>query len=255
MVPDIEKRCDVFMRHKIFLVGPEFLNEHNIPWRMTVQECNDFVITFPRVYHEGFNVGFNINEAVNFGFSNWINYGHSAKAASSCSSSCSPGNVKLKLDSVVKKYQAIRYKNWIDGTDILDSPNSPRVVSAKAAKMQNVFNAKVMPKFREHNDQKQRKTNALKAVMPQYLEFWASSMHSMYSQTVLSAFRRSWTDRDGKDALRSTTAAAFRNFWGTYVFEPLISGKGVFDIPLSPELLKSCLKKIEIQTKGRKQRY
>ena len=117
-------------------VYTEFLNEHNIPWRMTVQECNDFVIIFPRVYHEGFNVGFNINEAVNFGFSNWINYGHSAKAASICSSSCSPENVKLQLDSVVQKYQATRYKNWIDGTEVFDIPLSPELLKSCLKKIE-----------------------------------------------------------------------------------------------------------------------
>ncbi|GME97894.1 unnamed protein product [Ambrosiozyma monospora] len=42
------------------------------------QGPNEFVITFPKVYHAGFNCGFNINEAVNFTMPFWLHYGQDA---------------------------------------------------------------------------------------------------------------------------------------------------------------------------------
>ncbi|KAF1334192.1 DNA damage-responsive repressor gis1/rph1, jumonji superfamily, partial [Globisporangium splendens] len=43
------------------------------------QKPGEFVITFPATYHEGFNLGFNIAEAVNFASLRWIPFGLKAK--------------------------------------------------------------------------------------------------------------------------------------------------------------------------------
>eukprot|EP00003_Mantamonas_plastica_P031410 TRINITY_DN8160_c0_g1_i1.p1 TRINITY_DN8160_c0_g1~~TRINITY_DN8160_c0_g1_i1.p1 ORF type:complete len:463 (-),score=137.30 TRINITY_DN8160_c0_g1_i1:247-1635(-) len=64
--------------HLVMMVNPEILLENDVPVYRIVQEPGDFVITFPRAYHAGFNTGFNCAEAVNFALFNWLEFGQLA---------------------------------------------------------------------------------------------------------------------------------------------------------------------------------
>ncbi|CAD5214411.1 unnamed protein product [Bursaphelenchus xylophilus] len=92
--------CKTFIRHKICIINPQVLKDHNIPYGCIPQYPGEFIITFPRGYHMGFNLGFNCNEAINFATERWFPYGLTAKMCD-----CNPNvAVRLQIDSFYSAY-------------------------------------------------------------------------------------------------------------------------------------------------------
>jgi hypothetical protein len=73
-------QCPQFLRHKSFLASPTLLAQSSCRPNFLVQRAQEFVITYPRGYHAGFNLGFNCAESVNFALESWIELGRRAKA-------------------------------------------------------------------------------------------------------------------------------------------------------------------------------
>lgn len=112
--------CSAFLRHKMTLISPHILKQHNIPFDKITQEENEIMITFPFGYHAGFNHGFNCAESTNFAMPRWIEYG---KRAAQCY--CSSDMVKILMDTFVKRFQPDRYESWMDGSDFGPHPEDP----------------------------------------------------------------------------------------------------------------------------------
>lgn len=88
--------CEQFMRHKACTLSPTRLYKEGIRVNKLVQQQNEFVITFPRGYHAGFNVGFNCAESANFALPCWVPIGKRAKACS-----CVNFSVTIDVDSLL----------------------------------------------------------------------------------------------------------------------------------------------------------
>lgn len=73
--PDLFQRQPDLLHQLVTLISPSQLAAKGIPCVYADQGPNEFVVTFPRVYHAGFNSGFNFNEAVNFTMDSWIELG------------------------------------------------------------------------------------------------------------------------------------------------------------------------------------
>ncbi|KAG2135583.1 JmjC domain, hydroxylase-domain-containing protein [Suillus cothurnatus] len=73
-------QCPQFLRHKSFLASPTLLAQSSCRPNFLVQRAQEFVITYPRGYHAGFNLGFNCAESVNFALESWVELGRRAKA-------------------------------------------------------------------------------------------------------------------------------------------------------------------------------
>jgi hypothetical protein len=59
--------CSQFVRHMSVWVALETLNEWGISYEVVEQRPGDLIITVPGAYHQGFNAGANLNEAMNYG--------------------------------------------------------------------------------------------------------------------------------------------------------------------------------------------
>ena len=77
--PGDAKNCRQFLRHKLYLASPSKLAASNCRPNTLVQHAGEFVITYPRGYHAGFNLGFNCAESVNFALESWLEIGRKAQ--------------------------------------------------------------------------------------------------------------------------------------------------------------------------------
>lgn len=121
------QECNAYLRHKMTMISPKVLRQHNIPYNKVTQEAGEIMITFPFGYHAGFNHGFNGAESTNFASKRWIEYG---KRASICK--CRTDMVKISMETFVRHFQPERYQNWLKGEDYGCHPEEPGKVCAAA---------------------------------------------------------------------------------------------------------------------------
>ncbi|XP_036415600.1 lysine (K)-specific demethylase 5Ba isoform X1 [Colossoma macropomum] len=75
LAPELFESQPDLLHQLVTIMNPNLLMEHGVPIYRTNQCAGEFVITFPRAYHSGFNQGFNFAEAVNFCTVDWIPLG------------------------------------------------------------------------------------------------------------------------------------------------------------------------------------
>ncbi|XP_047678868.1 lysine-specific demethylase 5B-B isoform X2 [Tachysurus fulvidraco] len=75
LAPELFESQPDLLHQLVTIMNPNTLMAHGVPIYRTNQCAGEFVITFPRAYHSGFNQGFNFAEAVNFCTVDWIPLG------------------------------------------------------------------------------------------------------------------------------------------------------------------------------------
>lgn len=74
-VPELFETQPDLLFQLVTLLTPEQLKKSGVRAYACDQRAGQFVVTFPKAYHAGFNHGFNFNEAVNFAPADWEPFG------------------------------------------------------------------------------------------------------------------------------------------------------------------------------------
>ncbi|ODV78381.1 JmjC-domain-containing protein [Suhomyces tanzawaensis NRRL Y-17324] len=96
--------CHEFLRHKTFLVSPQFLDKHDVKYNKIVHNEGEFIITYPYGYHAGFNYGYNLAESVNFALDDWFPIGQITKKCE-----CIHDSVGINVKQIICKFHGIPY--------------------------------------------------------------------------------------------------------------------------------------------------
>ncbi|CUS24836.1 LAQU0S20e00958g1_1 [Lachancea quebecensis] len=75
--PDLFQKQPDLLHQLVTLIAPydKRFREAKISCFKAIQYPGEYIITFPKCYHSGFNSGYNFNEAVNFTLDLWLPYG------------------------------------------------------------------------------------------------------------------------------------------------------------------------------------
>ncbi|EOA34589.1 hypothetical protein CARUB_v10022146mg [Capsella rubella] len=76
-LPDLFDAQPDLLFQLVTMLSPTVLQENKVPVYSVLQEPGNFVITFPKSFHAGFNFGLNCAEAVNFATADWLPHGGS----------------------------------------------------------------------------------------------------------------------------------------------------------------------------------
>ncbi|KAI8381320.1 PLU-1-like protein-domain-containing protein [Radiomyces spectabilis] len=74
-VPELFEQQPDLLFQLVTMLSPGRLLKDDVKVYAVDQRPGQFVVTFPKAYHSGFNHGFNFCEAVNFAPSEWVDYG------------------------------------------------------------------------------------------------------------------------------------------------------------------------------------
>ncbi|OBA22297.1 JmjC-domain-containing protein [Metschnikowia bicuspidata var. bicuspidata NRRL YB-4993] len=119
LAPDLFQRQPDLLHQLVTLISPSKLALIGIPCVYADQNPNEFVITFPRVYHAGFNSGFNFNEAVNFTMDSWLDFGdRSIQDYKLIKKENVFDHYKL-LENILKSFSGDRLGSWNNRTEIV----------------------------------------------------------------------------------------------------------------------------------------
>ncbi|XP_031721442.1 lysine-specific demethylase 5A isoform X2 [Anarrhichthys ocellatus] len=80
LAPELFDSQPDLLHQLVTIMNPNVLMEHGVPVYRTNQCAGEFVVTFPRAYHSGFNQGYNFAEAVNFCTADWLPMGRQSVA-------------------------------------------------------------------------------------------------------------------------------------------------------------------------------
>ncbi|XP_005739565.1 lysine (K)-specific demethylase 5Ba [Pundamilia nyererei] len=80
LAPELFESQPDLLHQLVTIMNPNTLMNNGVPIYRTNQCAGEFVITFPRAYHSGFNQGFNFAEAVNFCTMDWMPLGRGCVA-------------------------------------------------------------------------------------------------------------------------------------------------------------------------------
>ena len=125
LFPDWAQICFNFLRHKVCMISPDLLARRGVLVNKVVQEERDLIIVFPHAYHAGFNHGFNIAEASNFGTPGWVEHG---KRHRPCTCSQADRAVRIDMEPLVEAFQPHRLESWRAGTDLQPHPDDSQEV-------------------------------------------------------------------------------------------------------------------------------
>ncbi|GAB2228853.1 hypothetical protein Drorol1_Dr00022984 [Drosera rotundifolia] len=77
-LPDLFEEQPDLLHKLVTQLSPTVLKSEGVPVYRCIQNPGEFVLTFPRAYHSGFNCGFNCAEAVNVAPLDWFPHGQNA---------------------------------------------------------------------------------------------------------------------------------------------------------------------------------
>ena len=77
-MPDQFKVQPDLLFQLVTMLSPRVLQKAGVPVYRAVQEERNFIISYPRAYHGGFNCGLNCAEACNFAPADWLDFGQAS---------------------------------------------------------------------------------------------------------------------------------------------------------------------------------